>query len=199
MNDLQPKTMTIRQVADSLGVSYALIIKRVNELFPGKVQNGKITRLNEYEVTAISVRIKENSSLITSDDRRNLPTTQAEEALMIVKGYELAIQRYKQLKTENELLKPKAELADKALRDESKHYSITDAGKHIGLSQSKMFALLREKKLITSKNLPTQKAIDMNLLQLRTNADCNGKNRPQSIMTMEQMDNFRRRYVNETK
>jgi phage antirepressor YoqD-like protein len=95
------------------------------------------------------------------------------------------------------LMTPKAELADKALRDESKHYSITDAGKHIGLSQSKMFALMREKKLITRKNLPTQKAIELNILQLRTNVDCNGKNRPQSIMTMEQMDNFRRRYVDD--
>jgi len=196
--DFPEKTMTIKEVADSLGVSYALVIKRVNEIFPDKVKNGKITYLNEYEVTAVSMRIKENSSLITSDDRRKLPTTQAEEALMIVKGYELAIQRYKKLEEENAILKPKAALADAALRDESKHYSIRDAGKHLGLSQTEIFDIMRDNGLLTGKNIPSQKSLNLGLLTLRTNVS-ESRNYPQAVMTMQNIDNFRKKYIKENK
>ncbi len=78
MNDLQPKTMTVKQVSEALGVSTDLIKKRIREILPNKMKNGKVTYLNEYEVTCISSRIKENSSLVTYDDRNRLATTDGE-------------------------------------------------------------------------------------------------------------------------
>lgn len=91
------------------------------------------------------------------------------------------------------ILTPKAALADAALRDESKHYSIRDAGKHLGLKQTEIFNILRNKSMLTSRNLPTQNALNTNILTLRTNV-VGSKNRPQSVMTMQNIDNFRKRY-----
>ena len=84
MKDLQPKRMTIKEVSCDLGVSTDLVQKRVKELFPNKMEPRKTTYLNEYEVTAISVRIKENSSIVsTGDDRRQMPKTELEKEMYI--------------------------------------------------------------------------------------------------------------------
>lgn len=125
------KTMTIKEVAAGLGVSYALVIKRVNELFPNKVQNGKITYLNENEATAISLRIKENSSLITSfDDRKRLSQTTLEKKLLIKQGYDLLMQEVSNLQEENKLLKVKADVADQ-IADSTGMMNLTSVGKQV--------------------------------------------------------------------
>lgn len=66
------KTMTVKETADALGVSVELVTKRVRELFPGVMKKGRITRLTEKQVTAIKMRIQQNSSLATSHDRTKL-------------------------------------------------------------------------------------------------------------------------------
>lgn len=106
MRDLQPKKMTIAQVSKALGVSTDLIQKRVRELFPGKMVSRKTTYLNEYEVTAISVRIKENTSIVqTGDDRHQLPKTALEEQLIVAQAMEILNRNIVSLQSENEQLK----------------------------------------------------------------------------------------------
>jgi phage regulator Rha-like protein len=107
---------------------------------------------------------------------------------------QLAADQAKQL----ELQAPKVALADESIRDKTTHYSITAGGKQIGLSQSKIFNLMREKRLLTVKKLPTQLALDKNFLTLRTNI-VNGKNRPQAVMNMENIFNFKRVYEKDFK
>lgn len=104
-------------------------------------------------------------------------------------------EKRQKLEKENKLLLPKAELADAALRDKEEHYSITEAGKHLGLRQSEIFEILRDNKLLTLNNLPSQKSIDYKVLFLRTNAKEGQRNHPQAVMNMENMDNFRKRYI----
>lgn len=99
---------------------------------------------------------------------------------------------------EIEILKPKAELADAAIRDESKHYCITDAGKLLGINQTRIFRILRSNYLLTSKRLPTQKALNEEILDIRNNVR-GGKNYPQAIMTMKNIDNFRKKYLSQEK
>lgn len=91
------------------------------------------------------------------------------------------------------LLEPKADLADKAIRDETTQYSIRDAGKHIGLKQKEIFSIMRDKKLLTTKSMPTQKALDMTVLSIRTNI-IDGKNYRQAVMTMQNIHEFNQRY-----
>ena len=92
------------------------------------------------------------------------------------------------------ILRPKANLADKALRDPKQHFSIRDAGKHIGLRQSEIFKILRSNNLLTKKRLPTQKAIDENVLIIRSEPDKDGRNWPQALMSMENIYNFNNKY-----
>lgn len=193
--ELKPDlVMTIKQVADSLNVSRDLIEKRVKELYPNMMKKGVTTYLTESQVTAVKLRIQDNSSLATSDDRRKLidmPKTELEKKLLIKQAMGFLIEEVEQLRIENEELKPKAELADLALRDKTVQYSITNAGKHIGYSQTEMYITLREKGFLTTKNLPSQRALNMGILELKT-TPVNGVNRPQPVMTMENIDNFRK-------
>ena len=71
MKDLQPKRMTVKEVAEVFGVSRGLIEKRIRELFPDKMKHGVTTKLSEIEVTAISIRLKENPRLISKNQCLN--------------------------------------------------------------------------------------------------------------------------------
>ena len=51
MNDLTTeKMMTVREVAEILGVNIRTIQQYVKELFPEKVRNGYTTYLNEMQI-----------------------------------------------------------------------------------------------------------------------------------------------------
>ena len=56
--DNSGKFMTIRNVADSLDVSYSSVHRAVCKLFPDKTKNGKLSMLNEIEVSQISRELK---------------------------------------------------------------------------------------------------------------------------------------------
>lgn len=51
------KRMTVREVAEALRVSPSTVKKWVRALFPGLMQNGKTTYLNELHVTCVKQRI----------------------------------------------------------------------------------------------------------------------------------------------
>ena len=114
MNELfKEKMMTVKEVAEALNVSKELILKRIKELFPYKMQHGKTTYLNEQEVTAISIRIKENSSLATVHDRNKLsnsPKTQLEKKLIIKQAFDFLVEEVEELKIENIELKSELQL-----------------------------------------------------------------------------------------
>ena len=195
--------MTIKQVAAALEVSERLIQKRVKELFPDLSKKGYTTYLTETQVTAVKLRIEQNSSLATTHDRSKLakmPKTNLEEDLLIQQAMQIQSNRISRLQQElqnaTETIKlnaPKVQLAEDSIRDKDKHYSITNAGKQLGLKQTFIFNLMKEKKLLTVDKLPTQSALNRKMLTLRTNIVA-GKNRPQAVMTMENIFNFKNVY-----
>lgn len=94
--------MTIKEVADILNVSRDLIEKRVNELFPTLMKRGVTTYLNEPQITAIKLRIQQNSSLATSDNRRRLsemPQTDLEKELIIQQAMQLQAEKIQSLQS----------------------------------------------------------------------------------------------------
>ena len=197
------KLMTVKEVAEILGLDIRTVQLKVKELFPDIVANGKVTYLTQTQVTTVKLRIQENGHLATSNDRSRLadmPKTPLEEDLLIHQAMQIQANRVLILTQDNERMKNRLELqaplvalADESIRDESTHFSIRDAGKQIGLNQTKMFNLLRDRGLLTKGTLPTQKAIDLNLLTLRVNV-VYGKNRPQAVMTMANICNFKETY-----
>lgn len=63
------------------------------------------------------------------------------------------------------------------------------------LRRSKIFEILRENGLLTKKNLPSQKAIDLRVLQLKITTDKEGKSWNSAIMTAENLYEFQKRYT----
>ncbi len=199
MNSLQTTnpTMTVKEVAEILGVTERTIqrhLKNIRQNTDNVVGHGKLSLLNQEEVTKIKIKIQESGRT----DLRNVAevakiNTDLEmiEKTADVMGWLKS--KYDNFKAENDLLKPKAELADAVLRDKKKHYCIRDAGKLLGLNQTQMYNLLREKGLVTKGTVPSQKALDYKVLTLRVN-HVGKKSYPQSIMTMENIQNFRTRY-----
>ncbi len=161
------KTMTVKEVSEVLGVSTDLIKKRVRELFPNKMENGKTTFLNETEITAIKKRIEQNAHLVTYDDRHRLaemPKTNLEKQLLIRQAMQLQNEMIaeleaenKQLKQENAEIKPKAELAE-ALTSSKQAISMAEAEKVLGLpfGRNTAFRKLRQAKILNKDNVPYQ-------------------------------------------
>lgn len=174
--------MTIKEVSEVLKKEESTIRKIGKKLFPANFKNGIKTYLNEKQVTLIKLNLGKNSEL---------PKTQLEKELIIQQAIGFQQEKIQSLELELLLQKPKVELADKALRNDN-HMSIRDAGKHLGLRQKDIFQIMRDNKYLTSKNLPTQKALDRDILQLHTNADRGFK---QSVMTMENIMNFSIRHL----
>jgi DNA-binding CsgD family transcriptional regulator len=63
------KTMTVREVAESLGCNSETIKGHIREIWPGLMQNGKITYLNEAQVTVILEKMKTANSRYDSSSR----------------------------------------------------------------------------------------------------------------------------------
>lgn len=195
-HDLILKTdvyMDVKDISESINVPVRTIHNSIDRLYPDLKKNGKKTVLNMEQVTEISKDLKRAHNVDLASTRKvsitDLELLDRSRDLI----YDLT-SRVRQLSDENEILRPKAEFADIAIRDKSKHYSIRDAGKHLGLSQTEIFKILRNKSMLTSKNLPSQNAIGANILTLRTNV-IGTKNRPQAVMTMQNIDNFRKRFM----
>ncbi len=88
---------------------------------------------------------------------------------------------------------PKVEAYESLMRTYTT-MSITDASKHFGLHPKlQVFPFLRERGYLTSKDLPTQKAIDADILTTRQNENkAQGKTYTQAVVEACQLDNFRR-------
>lgn len=193
------KMMTVKEVAHALKVTERTIRNYVTKLrhdLSGVKNKQGGYLFNEKDVTLIKLTLEKNQHL---DNVNNLPKTALDKQLLIKQAMFLQNEMIEELQGQITTLKPKAKLAELAIRDEKEHYSIRDAGKHLGLKQKEMFDLLRSKGLLTMDNLPTSKAIKYKVLQLRSNAEINGRNRPQSIMTMANIHEFQKRYVKESK
>lgn len=198
--------MTILQTAEALGVSRDLIEKRVNEMFPGRMIKGVTTHLNEAEVTMIKMRIEQNSSLATSDDRRRLadmPSTDLEMMLLDRRVSEWKTRKIEELQREiavkNEVIAiaaPKVESFNALMRSDET-MSITDASKHFGLHpKTEVFPYLRARGYLTMYDLPSQSAIDAGYLALReVERRGDGKIIKQACVLSSQLEIWRARVV----
>lgn len=65
MNNLQAcnkkQVMTVKEIAEAIGVSTDTVKNCIRRIMPNKMQNGKTTFLNEQEVTMISKELKSNT------------------------------------------------------------------------------------------------------------------------------------------
>jgi len=142
--------MNVKDLSDVLKVSEDLIKKRIKELFPDKMSNGKTTWLNEVEITALKLRIQQNSSLATYDDRNRLsdmPTTRLEKSLLIKQAMTFQDELIAEQQAEIELLKPKA-LEHDLFMDNKNAQKIGGVAKSFGIPVQTFHQMLRDAKIM---------------------------------------------------
>ena len=156
-DDAEPITMSVKELSATLSVSADLIKKRIRELFPGKMKNGIQTLITEEEATAVELRIKENSSLATYDDRHRLssmPKTDLEKKLIVQQALNI-------LNEEIEILRPKAEKYDAFIsaagtvdmKEVAHILNIKDVGRN------NLMKILRRQGVLNKNNHPYQNLI----------------------------------------
>jgi len=157
MNDLsKEKTITIKEVAEVLGVSIELITKKIRELFPDKMENGKTTYLNEAEVTAVNLTIKQNPYLVQSYEVK----TKLEKALLIKQALQFQEEMIIELQSENQELKsvvkdmtPKALEYDTFINNDNTQ-KIGDVAKILGIKPNTLHQMLRDAKILKKNYVP---------------------------------------------
>jgi len=186
------RRMTVKEVADAFGVDPEAIKKHVRELYPDILRNGLVTYLDESQVTEIKRRMRPTTMVVGA-------TTDLEMAQKTVEVISFYMAKLEAATTELAIARPKAEAAD-ALMVSTRTMSITDAAKHFGLHpKAEVFPYLRARAYLTSKDLPTQDAIDAGYLALRESKCPDGECRKQAVVLTSQLDTWRQRVVPQVK
>ena len=164
--------MTVKEVAKVLGVSERLVQKRMNELFPNISRKGVTTRLTETEVTAIKLRIQENSSLATSHDRArlvNMPKTDIEKELLIQQAMQFQAEKIQTMQQELllannqlELQAPKVDFYNQ-VTESTETIPMGQVAKVLNiknLGRNKLFRILKDLKILQENRDPYQEYIN---------------------------------------
>ena len=168
MNELSnygDKRMTVREVAEALNVSDRTIRRHAEKM--GMTRNGFATYLSENDVTRIKQEI-ERSGRNDLDNvvqvRQTTTSLEIEEMTLKVISYHKA--EADRLRLELSAARPAIE-SHAAMMRSDKTMSITQCAKHFGVHpKTEVFPYLRERGYLTSKDLPSQTALDADILAL---------------------------------
>ena len=172
------KTMTVKEVANALGVSYSSVYRAVTKLFPDKMQNGETTYLNEKEVACISKELKgdyhTSQMTFSAGEKVKSTTTELEVIGNAISAFNALQTLYNQKEEEykaiiaqkdTQLLEqaPKVDFYDAVtgsndaidMGQVSKVLNIKDYGRN------NLFAFLREHKVLDKRNMSYQKYIEL--------------------------------------
>jgi phage antirepressor YoqD-like protein len=162
MNELEiEKTMTVKEVAEVLGVTSEAIKKHIRELFPQILKNGVETYLTDYQVTEIKKKMLPTTQVVGSK-------TEQERNDIVMQAFQILIDDKKKLKEENEQLKIKnKEMLPKVeyFEDLCQSKDAVDIGTvakilDMGVGRNQLFEILREEGILMIDNQPYQKYVD---------------------------------------
>ena len=149
------RKMTVKEVADVLGVTPEAIKKHVRELFPESIKNGIQTEVTEAQMTEIK--------------RRMIPTTQVVAAVtsLDIEEMTLKVIQYHQaeaarLRAENAIMAPKAAFYDQ-VADAKNAIDMRSAAAALnitGLGRNNLFEKLRNLEILDNENLPYRRFQD---------------------------------------
>jgi len=172
--------MTVREVADALGVQEQLVRKHTRELYPYLMQNGVATYLNEEQVTAVKQKMRP-VTLVTG------AITDLEAMGMLARAGEHFKARYEQeqrarieaestaamLESKVEADRPKVELYDRCMESGSL-MSISTMAKKLeqpGLGPRNIFDFLARNGVLFRNSsgfwVPYQKHIDLGRFEVK--------------------------------
>lgn len=137
----EEQKMTVKEVADVLGVSERVIQKHASVL--GLTTNGKQTELDEKAVTIIKKKI-ERSGRADLAHVCELPKTQLEKQLIIQQAMSLQNEMIQELQTQLEEAIPKAKNWDEIASHET-FMNFRDAAGKMGVQQNELMKYLKTK------------------------------------------------------
>lgn len=179
MNELTTeKTMTVREVAEALGVSTDTIKNCIRRIMPNRMESRKTTYLTEFEVSAISKELKNNTSVLShQSDEVSSSVKNTTTDLEILNNAMVALADLKRLydrkeaeykaTIETQQMKiaedaPKVDFYDR-VTESSDCIDIGQCAKVLnvhGIGRNKLFEILRQKKILNEHNQPYQKYVD---------------------------------------
>ena len=178
------KTMTVKEIAQVMGVSTDTVKNCIRRIMPEKMQNGKTTFLNKQEVTMISKELKSNtfvSSHQTYEVSSQVKNTTTR--LEVLANYKAATQAVielleaekAELQAENERQKqqlieaaPKVDFYN-AVTESKDCIDMAQVAKVLnikGLGRTKLFELLRKTDILNRRNIPYQKYVNMGYFRI---------------------------------
>ena len=185
------KLMTVKEVAEALNVSERTIQRHAEKM--GMTRNGLTTLLSEIEVTSIKQAIERSgrNDLDNVVEVRNA-TTELEIAEMTLKVISYHKAEADRLRSELVAAKPAIESHAALMRSE-KTMSITQCAKHFGLHpKTEVFPYLRDRGYLTSKDLPSQDALDADILAMVETRDrYTDAIYPQAVVRVCQLEKWR--------
>jgi len=149
------KRMTVKEVAEALGVSEDSVLRSARRQFSEAIQNGKTTYLGEAQVTAIKQDLQTHHNL-RSTAELSAATTDLE---MIEQGAKFAAWALAKLKEQESALaeaKPKVEFFDQVAssKDAIPMREVAAVLNLKGWGRNKIFALLRAEGVLDDSNIP---------------------------------------------
>ena len=181
------KRMTVREVAEVLGVSSETVRANGKALYPDLFVNGVATYLNEVQVTAIKLKIQGHHNLQNTLEVRNVKTN-LEKALLIQQAMQFQQEIIETLQQENTELKhkteanrPKVEFFDQ-VADSADALQMRDVAGVLnmyGWGRNKIFDFLRGKGVLDDRNIPYRKYQDHGYFRVieQTYTDSRGETR----------------------
>ena len=177
--------MTVKEVAEALGVSTDTVKNCIRRIMPNKMQNGKTTYINEVEASCISRELKNNTKVTeqltyeAASQVKNSTTrleilenyksaTEALVKMLEAEKAELAAENEKQ---KQQLIEQKPLVEGyKLTMSADGTYSMADTAKvlKLGYGNVTLFAKLRAFGILDKKNAPLQEYVNRGYFKVVT-------------------------------
>ena len=161
MTNYGDKRMTVKEVAEALGVDISTITKRAKELFPELIKNGITTYFTEAQVVEIKAALTHNGHLGQLSEVQ-AATTDLEMRQKAAEVMAWLMRDVEMLKAKNAELAPKAAFFDQ-VADSKTALQMRDVAAALnipGWGRNKIFELLRAKGILDDRNVPYRRYQD---------------------------------------
>jgi phage antirepressor YoqD-like protein len=196
----EEQKMTVKEVANAIGYESETLRKKVKELFPESVENGKATMLSELQVVKLKENLLPRTPALKSGVENAVTEIEKQQTIILAMqylqdGYNAMKARAIEAERRLEIDAPKVDSFNALQRSENT-MSITQAAKHFGLHpKTDVFPYLRDCGYLTLKNLPTQAALDAGYLIQRQVKGNDGVFRPTSLVEASMLETWRVRVI----
>ncbi len=164
--DKQDNFMTIRNIADIFNISYSSVYRVIEKLFPNKMKNGEVTKLNEKEVALISKELKGDYHIaqktFSAGEKVKNTTTELEVLSNALSAFNALQDLYNQKEAEyKNIIAEKQAILDRITNGKG-CYSMSQTAKALKLPYGNitLFEKLRSMQILNLDNTPKQEQIN---------------------------------------